>query len=399
MFSEKLKKLRIEKGLTQERLGQIIFVSRSAIAKWEQGKGIPNKESLKLLSEYFKIAPDELLKEEEPVLIIENMNKNYKKSKLLLTLCFAIIIVILMVLLTTIIFVNNNYRKKEGFYKEDFLIDNGLVGLTPVEGSVGYYSNDGTYFCTVLSSDKMHNYAKYLYEFLNTSLNISYLSTNFNEYLYEEKTGYQINHYLIRTSKYTDHFIESSNEYKFYYINNLENDRKKGEKVYPVCITIKMPFKRLGEEYIDSNGYDYNFTMRIFKAKEHENYGYYLGHEYFTIGEVEITSKNWMQYYDKEECITDKGIYITLKGINKKVECICFLYCNIYIEVEVEDTKYSTRDIYKKNIYKINVDDYITEIISAQELGNYSDGSKHITQCNVEYEILDGSKLWILTKK
>ena len=34
-----------------------------------------------------------------------------------------------------------------------------------------------------------------------------------------------------------------------------------------------MPFKGLSEEYIDSNGYDYNFTMRIFKAKEHENYG------------------------------------------------------------------------------------------------------------------------------
>ena len=44
MFSKKLKELRNEKGLTQEELGKIIFVSRSAIAKWEQGKGMPCKD-------------------------------------------------------------------------------------------------------------------------------------------------------------------------------------------------------------------------------------------------------------------------------------------------------------------------------------------------------------------
>ena len=43
-------------------------------------KVILGKESLTLLSEYFKIAPDLLLKDEDPILIIENIDKNSKKE-------------------------------------------------------------------------------------------------------------------------------------------------------------------------------------------------------------------------------------------------------------------------------------------------------------------------------
>ena len=76
MFSKKLRELRIEKGLTQEELGSIIYVSRSAIAKWEQGKGMPCKESLKLLSEYFEIPETELLKDDDALIIIDNIEKS-----------------------------------------------------------------------------------------------------------------------------------------------------------------------------------------------------------------------------------------------------------------------------------------------------------------------------------
>ncbi|MBR7039698.1 MAG: helix-turn-helix transcriptional regulator, partial [Oscillospiraceae bacterium] len=40
-FSEKLQTLRKKKGLTQEELAQALFVSRTAISKWESGKGYP----------------------------------------------------------------------------------------------------------------------------------------------------------------------------------------------------------------------------------------------------------------------------------------------------------------------------------------------------------------------
>jgi transcriptional regulator with XRE-family HTH domain len=45
-FNEKLQELRKQKGLTQEELAEKLYVSRTAISKWESGRGYPNIESL-----------------------------------------------------------------------------------------------------------------------------------------------------------------------------------------------------------------------------------------------------------------------------------------------------------------------------------------------------------------
>ena len=41
-FHEKLQELRKQKNLTQEELSEILFVSRTAISKWESGRGYPS---------------------------------------------------------------------------------------------------------------------------------------------------------------------------------------------------------------------------------------------------------------------------------------------------------------------------------------------------------------------
>ena len=64
-FHEKLQKLRKQKGLTQEELAQQLFVSRTAVSKWESGRGYPNIESLKDLAAFFSVTLDELLSGEE----------------------------------------------------------------------------------------------------------------------------------------------------------------------------------------------------------------------------------------------------------------------------------------------------------------------------------------------
>ena len=48
-FKEKLKKARSERNISQQALADAIFVSRSAVAKWESGKGLPCDESMEAL--------------------------------------------------------------------------------------------------------------------------------------------------------------------------------------------------------------------------------------------------------------------------------------------------------------------------------------------------------------
>ena len=64
-FNEKLQELRKSKGLTQEELAEKLFVSRTAISKWESGRGYPGIDSLKEISRYFSVTIDELICPEE----------------------------------------------------------------------------------------------------------------------------------------------------------------------------------------------------------------------------------------------------------------------------------------------------------------------------------------------
>ena len=70
-FNEKLQELRKQKGLTQEELAELLYVSRAAISKWESGRGFPNIESLKEISKFFSVSLDELLSGEEILAIAE----------------------------------------------------------------------------------------------------------------------------------------------------------------------------------------------------------------------------------------------------------------------------------------------------------------------------------------
>ncbi len=62
---EKLIKLRRERGLTQEELAARIFVTRTAVSKWENDRGYPGIDSLKLLAKFYGISLDELVSEED----------------------------------------------------------------------------------------------------------------------------------------------------------------------------------------------------------------------------------------------------------------------------------------------------------------------------------------------
>lgn len=75
-FNEKLQELRKNKGLTQEELAENLFVSRTAVSKWESGRGYPSIDSLKEIANYFSVTIDELLSGEKIISIAEKENKS-----------------------------------------------------------------------------------------------------------------------------------------------------------------------------------------------------------------------------------------------------------------------------------------------------------------------------------
>ena len=88
-FNEKLQELRKNKGLTQEELAEVLFVSRTAISKWESGRGYPSIDSLKAIAKYFSVTIDELLSSGEVLNIAEEDNK--QKEKHLKSLVFGLL--------------------------------------------------------------------------------------------------------------------------------------------------------------------------------------------------------------------------------------------------------------------------------------------------------------------
>ena len=62
-FNEKLIELRKSKGLSQDELGNALGVSRQTISKWELAQSYPDFQRLVLLSDYFGLSLDALVKD------------------------------------------------------------------------------------------------------------------------------------------------------------------------------------------------------------------------------------------------------------------------------------------------------------------------------------------------
>ena len=61
IIGNNIKRIRQNKGVTQEQLGDIIGVTGQAISKWENGSALPDIQVLPKLADYFGISIDELM--------------------------------------------------------------------------------------------------------------------------------------------------------------------------------------------------------------------------------------------------------------------------------------------------------------------------------------------------
>lgn len=60
-FSQNLKMLRKQKGVTQQRLADILCVDKTSISKWENGFNYPNQNIQMMIADYFGVSVDYLL--------------------------------------------------------------------------------------------------------------------------------------------------------------------------------------------------------------------------------------------------------------------------------------------------------------------------------------------------
>lgn len=119
-LKDKLKQLRKEHGLTQAQLAEKLFVSRSTVAKWENGLGLPAEDSMNALQTIFGMEKEDVATNEPEKVIVAKNRQLYLIGQMAL---WALILALTMV--TAIL---------------PFAVYNGHYGLTP-EMAAGSYSD------------------------------------------------------------------------------------------------------------------------------------------------------------------------------------------------------------------------------------------------------------------
>lgn len=76
-FSEKLQALRKSRSMTQEQLAEALYVSRTAVSKWESGRGYPSIDSLREISRFFAVSIDELIAVDEVISAASDEKRAY----------------------------------------------------------------------------------------------------------------------------------------------------------------------------------------------------------------------------------------------------------------------------------------------------------------------------------
>ena len=119
-FCEKIKKIRTDNNLTQEQFAEKLFVSRTAVSKWESGKGYPSIDSLKYMSKLFSISIDNLLSSEEILDIAEqDKQQRLKKNNGFIFSAFDILSLFMIILPLYESTVNNYIYSVSLFAKND----------------------------------------------------------------------------------------------------------------------------------------------------------------------------------------------------------------------------------------------------------------------------------------
>ena len=90
-FHESIKEKRKNLNITQEEVAEKLFVSRQTISNWENGKTLPDIESLISISELYEISLDELIKGDKKMQRKIKIKHNYEDEIMILGMGIVIL--------------------------------------------------------------------------------------------------------------------------------------------------------------------------------------------------------------------------------------------------------------------------------------------------------------------
>lgn len=332
-FGEFVKKLREEKNLNQEQLGNEVHVHRTTVNKWEKGNALPLNDTLVLLSNFFDVSIDELLAGER----FNNKNKNDKNKDVVLDLLnhqrnlnkylkiiFIILIIVCFVFLSYYFFKNYN-----------------TISVYEIRGEGEKYNiKDG-----VLIISKNRSYLK-LGTVIDKKTNEN-LIADVNLYV-KKKNGKQVSVYKSTS----DMLITDYNDFKNLYLDDTLKDEydnfyvkviyKKHEEI--ININLTRYFK---------NEYLFSKPDETFESFKKQNMHEYLIRKNFKYDEkfrqYSYENGNLKIYYNLNQSYIivfnnnpKKEVRYRYNLLNKNL-CLNLLY----VDSDVDDYVFNTKDLKK----------------------------------------------------
>jgi len=98
-LGEKILELRKKNGLSQEKLGEKINVTRQTISNWELGETSPNPEQLKMISKELNVSIDELLDNDINSVLVEKVNNTEKLVKITIIFMKSLVVLIILAII------------------------------------------------------------------------------------------------------------------------------------------------------------------------------------------------------------------------------------------------------------------------------------------------------------
>lgn len=203
-----IKKLRKEKGLTQEELGAKLFVTGSSVSKWERGLSLPDVITLNKLAKLFNIEMVDLINggDDEVCTVdidskIEIIKKRISEKNKIRLIRLIILLIVFLLIIIYFVFININY----GFYNKDLNYEhsNRIISIGIPKLSFNLKSNDQSYSFKNLSSKNVLNT-----DIKNYLGSLDYSTCNDTIYYYDRNSNFSIidysikEHYLYRTVSY-----------------------------------------------------------------------------------------------------------------------------------------------------------------------------------------------------